>query len=167
MNEVFKPIPDWPNYEISTLGRVRNVRFNRFLTLTPKPCNRGISYPSVWLSRDGHKQQFFVHSLVLNVFIGERPEGAHCRHKDRNTNNCCLSNLEYGTPADNKQDSIKHGTHAHGSTHGNSKLTERTVRIARGLRKCDFSVNRIAQILSVAPSTIYGILQGKSWKHVH
>ena len=166
MNEIFKPIPDWPNYEVSNLGRVRNVRFNRFLTLTPKPCNRGISYPSVWLSPHGRKKQFLVHSLVLRVFVGERPDGQHVRHKDRDTNNCCLSNLEYGTPADNKQDSIKHETYAHGNTHGNSILSERTVRIAKVLHRCDFSVKRIAQILSVSRSTIYHVLQGRSWKHV-
>ena len=166
MIETFEPIPEWSNYEVSNLGRVRNIKFNRVLRPSLKRCGGGIKYPFVWLSQDGRRLQIAVHQLVLQVFVGPRPIGYHCRHKDGDPTNVCLSNLVYGTPSDNKEDSIEHQTWAHGESHGNHKLTERTVRIARGLRKCDFTLKRIAEILSVSTTCIHEVLSGKTWKHV-
>ncbi len=51
----------------------------------------------------------FVHCLVLEAFIGPRPEGYVCRHKDGDPANNHISNLSWGTLRENYDDTIKHG----------------------------------------------------------
>lgn len=53
----------------------------------------------------------FVHTLVAAAFLGPRPEGMQVRHADGDRTNNTLGNLCYGTPKDNMQDAISHGTH--------------------------------------------------------
>lgn len=52
-----------------------------------------------------------VHSLILETFRGPRPDGQESLHKNGVRTNNKLSNLRYGTRAENINDSIKHGTH--------------------------------------------------------
>jgi hypothetical protein len=85
------------NYEVSDQGRVRNRWTKRLL----KPVNNGFGYLQVGLYHDGVQHHKTVHSLVAECFIGERPDGYHVDHIDRNTTNNCLSNLRYLTPREN------------------------------------------------------------------
>lgn len=53
-----------------------------------------------------------MHTLVALAFLGPRPEGKpHIRHLDGNARNNHVSNLAYGTAAENVADSLQHGTH--------------------------------------------------------
>lgn len=52
-----------------------------------------------------------VHLLILEAFQGPRPEGTVTRHLDGDKTNNRLSNLRRGTPAENSQDAMRHGTH--------------------------------------------------------
>ena len=88
------------------------------------------------------------------------------RHKDGNSLNYHFDNLIYGTPKENADDKITHGTKVQGDKCHNSVLTERTVKIARGLFKCDFSITRIAEILNVKYSTVYSAIHGITWSHL-
>lgn len=51
-----------------------------------------------------------VHSVVCAAFIGPRPDGLVARHVNGDARDNRLVNLEYGTPAQNTADSIRHGT---------------------------------------------------------
>ena len=52
-----------------------------------------------------------IHSIIANLFIGERPKGLVVNHKDGNKFNNHPSNLEYVTIAENIYHSIKNGMH--------------------------------------------------------
>ena len=93
--EVWKDIENYNNYEVSIFGNVRNKKTNRIL----KPSNRG-GYYIVGLSNIKTKT-FQVHRLVAKTFI-ENPENkAHVNHKDKNSLNNNLTNLEWNTPKEN------------------------------------------------------------------
>jgi hypothetical protein len=62
-------------------------------------------------------RQEYVHRLVLEAFVGPCPEGLQCRHKDGNKNNNHLSNLCWGTPAENTADKDRHGQILRGDEH--------------------------------------------------
>jgi hypothetical protein len=77
-------------------------------------------YLTVCLVRhDGKKKTRFVHHVVLESFRGDRPVGTEARHvHDHTPTNNTLSNLEWGTKAQNAQDRDRHGRTAKGTRQG-------------------------------------------------
>lgn len=52
-----------------------------------------------------------VHVLVLEAFVGPRPEGMACCHNDGDGQNNTLANLRWDTYSSNNHDLVRHGTH--------------------------------------------------------
>jgi hypothetical protein len=121
-------------YEVSNLGRVRSPRG----VLKATPASTG--YPTAMLYLDGVRHPRTVHSLVLEAFIGARPEGAVARHLDGSRANNHVDNLQWGTPRENVLDTIRHGRHRGASkTHCDwgHPFNEKNTRIGRnGTRHC-------------------------------
>lgn len=93
---VWKTITDYPNYEVSDAGEVRNVITGRVL----KGGLGSYGYPRVTLP--GHKI-INVHRLVALHFI-ENPENKPMvDHIDRDRMNNHVSNLRWATPSENVQ----------------------------------------------------------------
>lgn len=96
-------------YEVSDRGRVRSlVRLNsrgrtvraRVLRERRLPNGR----PRVSLSRDGQVKDAYTYHLVLEAFVGPRPEGMESLHWDDDPNNNAVDNLRWGTRTDNMRD---------------------------------------------------------------
>lgn len=105
--EGWLPVPEFPHYEVSDLGRVR--RGARVLKAWPIP--QGYLYVTLC---DGihHRRRVRVHVLVMEVFVGPRPEGMpDIRHLDGDPTNNVLANLTYGTKSENSLDIVRHGRH--------------------------------------------------------
>ena len=104
------PIPGWSGYFATKTGRIASAsgwRGHSFRELVQEPNTDG--YPSV---RMGIKERrhLKVHSLVARTFIGEPPTPAHqIRHLDGSRTNNVVSNLVWGTVAENAQDRSAHG----------------------------------------------------------
>lgn len=117
--ERWLPIPGYEGrYDVSDLGRVRS-----WLTYhTPIPPPRILKsrlddkgYLGVCLRRDGRTDQWKNHLLVLLAFVGPLPKGLETRHLNGDRANNVLTNIVYGTSAENTQDSLRHGTHSEAS----------------------------------------------------
>ena len=52
-----------------------------------------------------------VHRLVLEAFVGPRPEGMVARHLNGDPGDNRLENLAWGTQSENNYDKVRHGTH--------------------------------------------------------
>ncbi len=158
-----KTIPNFPNYAISENGDVWNDKFYRFL----KPyLNR---YYRVSLCKKGKSYIKLIHRLVLETFVGPCPKGMQCRHLDGNSQNNHLSNLKWGTPSDNRQDAVKHGTHVDnsGEKNGNAKLTEQDVRMIIYMWKTnEFTQIEISNLYNICQQTVSDIVNKKVWKHI-
>lgn len=117
--EEWRPVPGWEAlYEVSGAGRVRSlprtvaggngshaVRGGRILQPVPDPDG----YAFVSLS-NGTAKRASVHSLVAAAFLGPRPTPEHeVRHLDGDPANSTLTNLAYGTGAENWEDRRRHG----------------------------------------------------------
>lgn len=63
--------------------------------------------------REGVRQirKTFVHLLVLEAFVGPRPEGLYGCHNDGDPDNNHVSNLRWDTPSSNMHDRVRHGNH--------------------------------------------------------
>lgn len=185
-NEVWKAVPGYEGeYEVSTLGRVRSVaRVISMQNGTHRCCagkvlthtmNGPSYYHKVSLSkslrgkrvgRTGQKQHY-VHVLVLTAFVGPQPAGLVARHLDGNIDNNTLKNLRYGTPKQNGQDKVRHGTSPVGSRNPASILTEQdvvSIRLALKGGRC--GVKTLARRYGVSATTVRDAASGKTWKHL-
>lgn len=85
-----------PNYEVSDLGEVRNIKTGRILK---QKLRNG--YLAVNLSNDGKVTTYNVHRLVAEAFLDNPDNKPQINHKDEIKINPALSNLEYVTPQEN------------------------------------------------------------------
>lgn len=97
MEEVWKDIDGFPNYQVSDRGRVRNITSGQIL----RPGLGGVGYLTVALYKDHTAKTFNVHQLVCDAFIGKKPAGMTINHKDGNKQNNWLSNLEIVSYSEN------------------------------------------------------------------
>lgn len=149
---IWKP---WKNYEVSDTGLVRK---NGKLK---KPSLRQDGYLHVGIVEPGLKpRKVFLHRLVLEAFVGPRPEGMQCRHIDGNPLNNNLSNLCWGTQAENEADKIKHGTHMSGTKIPSSKLNAAQVV---EIRRSNLTQRELARIYGVGQAQISRIKRGVHW----
>ena len=102
VNEIWKPVADYPQYSVSSFGRVRSD--NLYSHREPLIMN---TYPNkdghmrVRLCKDGAVKNYFVHRLVAAAFIAN-PNGLPVvNHKDENPANNHVDNLEWCTVQEN------------------------------------------------------------------
>ena len=102
------PIPGWElTHEVSRDGAVRRLDGGH-VSIWSVPAG----YVQVGLTERGRRpEKRSIHSLVLESFVGPRPNGAVVRHLDGNPSNNAIENLQWGTPAENAEDTIRHGRH--------------------------------------------------------
>ena len=107
---VFKNIPGFVGYAVSsdghvwsckTTGRAKVAGEWKKRKATPHKIN---GYVYVHLSVRGKLTLFTVHKLVLEAFVGPRPEKAVACHKDNNPANNAVSNLRWDTHSNNLKD---------------------------------------------------------------
>jgi hypothetical protein len=94
--EEWKQLPNYNNYEVSNLGKVRNNKTKRIL----KPFNNG-GYLYVGLSRFGLTQTFKIHQLVGLCFIENPNNRKQINHIDKDGINNNITNLEWCSAAEN------------------------------------------------------------------
>ena len=110
----YKDIPGFPGYRVGDDGSVwsrngRGVWRGKWKQLR-RSYNWG-GYAMAGISRNGKSRTRPVHLLVLECFVGPRPNGLWACHNDGNQKNNRLSNLRWDTPSANMADCLRHGTH--------------------------------------------------------
>lgn len=161
--EVWRRIPGYPNYEVSSYGRVRRRDSRQLLTL--RPYKEG--YREAALYKKGKMHFLRVHRLVALTFLGKPPPGKNivCHIDDVKHNNR-LSNLKWGSRLDNAADAIRNGRYKRGKDAGRAILTERQVLMIRKLYRKKKTSTYLARRFKVARGTIYKIVQHVTWKHL-
>lgn len=116
--ENWKPIPGHEGrYEVSDHGRVRSLlRGGRFLTQC-KGTN-GYRYVGLYVPGRRGSVRAFVHVLVLEAFVGPRPDGYDACHLNDDRECNLLENLQWGTRRENMLQKVRNGRHP------KTKLTE-------------------------------------------
>lgn len=115
--EIWKALPGVPGVEVSTLGNVRTLDMvvsngrgtypikGRIL----KQCDTRDGYLQVSIKVDGKQATKKVHRLVAKAFIPNPDNLPQINHKDCNTRNNNVENLEWCTPKYNCQYREKFG----------------------------------------------------------
>lgn len=100
---MYKAIPDFPAYEVSTTGTIR--RNGRVL----RPWIEKNGYARVSLCKGGVASNHWVHRLVLLAHVGPCPVGAHACHNNGVSDDNRVVNLRWDTPSSNARDKYAHG----------------------------------------------------------
>ena len=158
-------------YAVDTNG----VVFTRWLSphklgtvwrpLALKRTRGGYLYANLTLGEPGarYERQLHVGVLVLETFVGPRPEGKQCCHWDGNPANNKLSNLRWGTPQENADDRKRHGHNLAGQSHGSATVTEADVIALRVRCANGEQTGTLSQEFGLSKSTICRIASGKLW----
>ena len=109
MEEIWKTIKKYPDYEVSNLGRIKSHKRKTEHILSPGTYSNG--YLFVTLSNEeGHRSES-IHRLVLETFNPvENMENLQVNHINCNRADNRLDNLEWMTANENRKyrDKIKH-----------------------------------------------------------
>jgi hypothetical protein len=106
--ERWAPVPGWDDrYLVSDAGRVYSKRSMKVLKATTEASG----HLRLDLMRDSMRRPARIHVLVLEAFIGPRPEGFEACHNNGNPADNHLANLRWDSKAENTKDRARHGTH--------------------------------------------------------
>lgn len=174
----YRDVPDFPGYRVGSDGSVwscrnrggakgcvGNVRLltGRWRRMKPRiDPKRG--YRSIQLGR-GNKH-VLVHRLVLMVFVGPCPDGMEGCHNDGNPANNSLGNLRWGTPKENQEDRIRHGTSGHGERNPSARMTESQIRDIRSRHAAGETCRELADAHGISYYTAWDIVKRRSWVHI-
>lgn len=155
--EEWRPVPPFPMYDASTLGRIRNREQGHILQFWT---NR-YGYSQVLLSRDGQKKQVSVHRAVAEAFLGPAG-GMTVNHRDGNKLHNAITNLEYMTNAEN----IEHAS-INGFLRGPvERISEAKAREICELLHAGRRTGEIAIQLDVTLEVVKKIRRRKTWTQV-
>ena len=119
-------IPNMENYEVSEHGQVRRLPHSvpngrgGIRNLPMKMLKLAKNHDGYMRVKVGHKL-IFAHVLVLESFVGERPDGMQCCHNNGIPDDNRLINLRWDTPKNNVHDRRFHGTYQYGERNPNFK----------------------------------------------
>jgi len=91
--EVWKQVPIAPNYEASTLGRIRNIKSNQIL----KPQKNMWGYLRMALQIEGKGTTVYVHRAVALAFIPNPENKPSVDHENRIRDDNRVENLRWST----------------------------------------------------------------------
>ena len=156
--EIFKDIIGYEgNYQISNLGNVKSLKFNRniILKLTKSRCG----YYLITLSKT-----YSVHRLVAKHFILNTENKPLVNHINGIKTDNRTENLEWCTPKENTNHAISIGlTNRSGVNNANSKLTEKDIL---NIRKSKLSGVKLSKIYNITPTAISYVKLNKSYKNI-
>lgn len=146
--EEWRTINDFPNYKISNLGRVKNIKTNRIL----KPFkNKTSGYYYINIRNTRGRKCYRVHRLVATYFINNPLNLSDVNHIDEDKGNNKSSNLEWVSHLDN----IRHGSGIKRSKASRSK----PVICSNG--NTYNSIREAGALLQVSNGSICEVLKGK------
>lgn len=103
--ETWKTLHNFPGYEGSTDGRIRNIRTQHILKQCPDKYGR----MKVSLQRNGEQKSTKVHKVIAETYYGEHP-GMDVRHKDSDLANNRADNLEWVTRSETISEAYRRGS---------------------------------------------------------
>ncbi len=156
----------FPGYAVGDDGSVWSKRSDsrHWLRLKPSSSRAGYQFVRVRGAKGAVSRN--VHRLVLEAFVGRRPEGMQCRHLNGNPQDNRLCNLKWGTPKENAADKRVHGTHLQGEDAPGSRLTEKQALIIRFLADAGYPRKDVADAFGVSCHAVNDIANRVTWRHV-
>ncbi len=94
--ERWKQIEEYPMYEVSSKGRIRNIKTGRILRTYEDPCG----YQIVNLTKNGKQKTVRIHTIMLNTFYGKDYDDVIATYLDGDKTNLDIDNLDWSRQTD-------------------------------------------------------------------
>lgn len=96
INEIWKKIEGYENYEVSNMGRVRSLNYNGTGKMKiMRPGKKSGGYLFVCLYKNGKVKQMYIHRVVAEAFL-PNPDNLPCiNHKNEIKTDNRVQNLEF------------------------------------------------------------------------
>lgn len=160
--EEWRAVPEYPGYEVSSLGDVRDVDGSPV-----KLWKSGIGYRSVGLKKGDSRSIEYVHRLVTRAFHGPAPVGRNdashingIRHDNR------AENLVWESRTENLARAEGHGTKLVGERANGAVLTADDVYEIRRRGEAGETQVAIAEDYPVTRHLIGLIIRRQRWGHL-
>lgn len=163
MEEIWKVIEGFENYEVSNFGQVRNIKTQKII----KQHIGAGGYPTVYLKNKSLHKTALVHRAVAKAFIPNPFNKPIVNHINAIRNDYRIENLEWATLMENVTHMLKLGRQnpRKGERHPKAKLTEQQVLQVKQLNGL-MSVKDIALKFGVKYGVIDDILNFRTWRHL-
>lgn len=127
--ELWKPIPGYPDYEASDLGRIKSLKLGRVRILVPLRTTKG--YYRVGLYRDDSQFITMIHRIIYSTFVRPLQKEELIDHIDRDKSNNRLENLRIATNSQNRANSFVN----------KGKKLPKGVKFWKGIYRADITSN--------------------------
>lgn len=178
MKEEWKDVVGFEGfYKVSNQGNIKSLprqrrvgKLNCYISkerlLTPSK-QVVVNYPRyrVNLWKNNVSKQVKVHRIVAQAFIPNPENKPMINHKDNNSLNNCVENLEWCTNLENIRYSAKQWRMNCGEKNGGSRFKEGDILKMRSLIK-NTSKKDICKQFNVSISYLNEILRRNVWKHI-
>jgi len=138
------------------------------LILIGTPVNKKTAHLQVRLTDNGRQKMVLVHRIMLEAHVGPCPPGVESIHRNDVADDNRLENLRWGTHTENAQDMIRNGhlVFTEGEDQWCAKLTRDDVLAIRAASENHDKQRDIAARFNVSQTTVWRIVNRKSWRHV-
>lgn len=166
MNEIWKTIDEYPNYQVSNMGNVKSLNYKRTGNeKILKQYNHTFGYKIVSLSQNGKIKKVCVHRLVAMAFIPNpenKPEIDHI-NTDPIDNRVC--NLRWVTSKENSNNTITKNKYSQMRKIMIGKLNPKSKIVLQFDKKMNFikrwnSLADVKRQLNIIPSNILKVING-------
>jgi len=165
--EIWKDIEGYEGlYQISNLGRIKSLRFNREKILKYSTNCDGYNH-IILRNHNSIRTNHSIHRLVCLAFIENTEDKKEVNHINGLKSDNRLINLEWCTHSENQKHAIRIGLKImlKGEKNNLSKLTEKQVKEIKYGNK-NLMQKEIAKIYKIHRSTILRIRKGFLWSHI-
>lgn len=160
--ELWRFIPNFPGYEISSLGRLRSYKIDRWAGGRLRSTNNVVrGYVTVKLSLNAQVSTLLLHRLVAQVFVPNPHNKPEVNHLNGIKTDNRAANMQWVTRQENINHAVQCGLFK-GSIPGSKLSFEKAAEI-RQKRAAGATNRELMNQYDIGLTLLHNTLRGKSW----